>query len=198
MVSATYLMFSVMTLTYFLTFREDVVSCLTMEVDSYRQALDAAREKMSRLLRDKEAIDSEISMLVKVIDSLAIYCEGVPAGPTFPEDSEACAENLRQAIRMVFKAAAPRSLSPTQVRDKLRESGFNLDRYANELPPIHNTILRLKNNGELEEDIPTRDGRVYKWVSGLKRLLSEVYENNPGRPPARPLSLRSRMDSKKE
>jgi len=146
-----------------------------MAIDSsYRQALDAARANMSRLLQQRENIDKEVKKLAAAIDSLAILCEEVPQELSFPGDSDAFAVNLRDAVRMVFKAAAPQSLTPTQVRDKLRESGFHLDRYVSELPPIHNTILRLLSAGELEEDVPTREGRVFKWVSSLTRALRDT------------------------
>jgi hypothetical protein len=87
---------------------------------------------------------------------------------------------LSEAIRLAFRLAMPRSLTPTQLRDKLKEANFNLERYKNELPPIHNTISRLKDQGEIEE-VPGPSGeRAYKWVSNFKRALLEIEPHTYG------------------
>ena len=140
---------------------------LAMPTESYKQALETAQAEMTELLRERAAIDKQISKLAPAIEYLSKLC----ADPTIEPTPSASDRGLTEAIRLAFKSAVPFSLTPTEVRDKLREQGFHLDKYANELPPIHNTISRLLKSGELEEDVPRREGRAYKWVSGLERLL---------------------------
>jgi hypothetical protein len=147
------------------------LSFLIMSVDTYKQALDAARKDMSRLVRDREEIDNEILNLENAINSLAKLCEEALAKLPYPQESEAFAVNLRDAIRLILNMARPNALSPTEVRDKLRENGFRLDRYKYELPPIHNTIGRLEAAGEIEL-APRPDGeKAYKFVSSFKRAM---------------------------
>lgn len=126
---------------------------------------------MAELLRQRAEIDKKISKLAPALDYLSKLCTDLPPEPQMPSSLDL---GLTDAIRLAFKDAIPSSLTPTEVRDKLRGQGFNLDRYANELPPIHNTILRLYKNGELEEDVPRREGRAFKWVNSLRRALNEI------------------------
>jgi hypothetical protein len=140
--------------------------------ETYKQTLETAKAEMGELLRQRKEIESRIGKLAPVIEYLSLLCDQLPPSD-LPMPSELDI-GLSDAIRMAFRSVLPESLTPTEVRDKLRESGFNLDRYANELPPIHNTIIRLLKNGEIEESVPKRDGKAYKWVSSLKRALLEI------------------------
>jgi len=141
--------------------------------DSYKQALDVARSDINHLLREREKIDKEIVNLENAINSLERLCKESAVEPSSSLNSEASEVSLRDAIRLVFNMARPNSLSPTEVRNKLRENGFHLDRYKYELPPIHNTIARLEAAGELEPD-PRPDGeKAYKFVSSFHRFLQQ-------------------------
>ena len=144
-----------------------------MEQQTYKKSLEAAKAEMAELLRKRNDLDSRIGKLAPVIEYLSALCDQELPPPDFPMPSELDL-GLSDAIRLAFKSVAPEPLTPTEVRDKLRASGFNLDKYANELPPIHNTIIRLLKNGEIEESVPKRDGKAYRWVSSLKRALLEI------------------------
>ena len=129
---------------------------------------------MVKLLAERSDIDKQISKLAPAIEYLSKLCTDLPAEPPMPSELDL---GLADAIRLAFKTAIPASLTPTEVRDKLREQGFHLDKYANEMPPIHNTILRLLKKGEIEEDVPRREGKCYKWVNSLTRALLEIDPN---------------------
>src|SRR4029077_6014915 len=58
---------------------------------------------------------------------------------------------LTEAIRWVFRQPLLMPLTPTQVRDKLAEMGYELDKYKHVMPPIHNTLKRMKEAGEIRE-----------------------------------------------
>jgi hypothetical protein len=148
--------------------------------EDYKRTLETAKSEVSELLRQRKAIDAQIGKLAPLIENLSVLCDEIPALPpelSMPSEFDM---GLSDAIRLAFKSARPNSLTPTEVRDKLRASGFNLDKYANELPPIHNTIMRLLKQGEIEEDVPRREGRAYKWVSSLKRALLEIEPSSYG------------------
>jgi len=145
-----------------------------MQNTSYRQALEDARKNLDRLLRDRDDLDAEISKLESAIDSLSALCDesAVEVG----RDAESTAVSLRDAIRLIFNMARPNALTPTEVRDKLRQSGFDLDRYKYELPPIHNTIARLEAAGEIEAALRSDGEKAYKFVGVFARAARRARE----------------------
>jgi hypothetical protein len=58
---------------------------------------------------------------------------------------------LTEAIRWVFRQPLILPLTPTQVRDRLAEMGYDLEKYAHVMPPIHNTLKRMRDAGEIKE-----------------------------------------------
>jgi hypothetical protein len=142
-----------------------------MDNHSYKRALEDAQENLERLLRERDEIEAKISKLENAIDSLSILCERTPAQLPYPQEPEAYAVNLRDAMRLVFNMARPNTLTPTEVRDRLKENGFHLDRYKYELPPIHNTIARLEAAGEIELVLRADGEKAYRYVSVVARAI---------------------------
>jgi hypothetical protein len=68
--------------------------------------------------------------------------EREPAGP---------GKGLTEAIRWVFRPPLLLPLTQTQVRDRMAEMGYDLSKYKHEMPPIHNTLKRMKEAGEIKE-----------------------------------------------
>ncbi len=58
---------------------------------------------------------------------------------------------LTEAIRWVFRQPLILPLTPTQVRDRMAEMGYDLGKYKHEMPPIHNTLKRMKEADEIKE-----------------------------------------------
>lgn len=58
---------------------------------------------------------------------------------------------LTEAIRWVFRQPLLLPLTPTGVRDRLAEMGYELEKYKHVMPPIHNTLKRMKEAGEIKE-----------------------------------------------
>jgi hypothetical protein len=58
---------------------------------------------------------------------------------------------LTEAIRWVFRQPLLVPLTPTGVRDRLAEMGYELEKYKHVMPPIHNTLKRMKEAGEIKE-----------------------------------------------
>jgi hypothetical protein len=151
-----------------------------MGEQDYKRTLESAKAEMSELVRQKNEIEARVAKLAPVIEYLAVLCDDKPNMPLpdkpITSDSEL---GLTDAIRLAFKSAVPNSLTPTEVRDKLKEIGFPLDKYKSELPPIHNTISRLKEKGELEEYPKPNGEKALRWVSSLKRALLEMEPITP-------------------
>ncbi len=162
--------------------------------DSYKKTLETAQAEVGELLRQRNEIDARIGKLAPVIEYLSVLCDEIQSSlPDLPMPSQ-LEMGLSDAIRLALRSAIPGSLTPTQIRDKLRESGFNLDKYANELPPIHNTIARLKEQGEVDEIIKPGGEKAYKWVSSLKRVLLEIEPRSYGAPNSLANMIRGQLD----
>src|SRR5438270_13375558 len=120
----------------------------------------SARERFSELLRQEVEAKQQISHWGPIVEQLATL-----AGETLePEiasrirelkqESERTAGQemgLSEAIRWVFRQPLILPLTPTQVRDELANMGYDLEKYAHVMPPIHNTLKRMKEAGEIKE-----------------------------------------------
>jgi hypothetical protein len=123
---------------------------------------ESARERLKELLRQEIEIKEQISHWGPIVEQLARL-----AGETIDSDiasrinelkhdqaspSEAGHEmGLTEAIRWVFRQPLLLPLTPTQVRDHMAEMGYDLGKYKHVMPPIHNTLKRMKEAGEIRE-----------------------------------------------
>jgi hypothetical protein len=76
------------------------------------------------------------------------------------------------AIRWILKTHG--QLPAPGVRDELIQLGFDFAKYKQELVPVHNTLRRLEEQGEVQA-IKNEQGQTisYKWISPLHRALAE-------------------------
>ena len=123
---------------------------------------ESAREKLKELLRQEAEIKDQISHWGPIVEKLARL-----SGETIDSDiasrinelkqDEASAQGagqemgLTEAIRWVFRQPLLLPLTPTQVRDRMAEMGYDLGKYKHVMPPIHNTLKRMKEAGEIRE-----------------------------------------------
>jgi hypothetical protein len=123
---------------------------------------ESARERLKELLRQEIEIKDQISHWGPIVEQLAQL-----SGETIDPDiasrinelkqgdasaQEAGAEmGLTEAIRWVFRQPLLLPLTPTQVRDRMAEMGYDLEKYKHVMPPIHNTLKRMKEAGEIRE-----------------------------------------------
>ena len=123
---------------------------------------ESARQKLKELLRQEIEIKEQISHWGPVVEQLARL-----TGETVDSDissrinelkqNEASAQEaghemgLTEAIRWVFRRPLLLPLTPTQVRDRMAEMGYDLSKYKHVMPPIHNTLKRMKEAGEIRE-----------------------------------------------
>jgi hypothetical protein len=121
---------------------------------------ESARDKLAGLIQQEQTAKEQIAHWAPVVEKLAEI-----AGESVPEELRARIAMLKdvkqpegvedmgltEAIRWVFRQPLLLPLTPTQVRDRLAEMGYDLGKYAHVMPPIHNTLKRMKENGEIEE-----------------------------------------------
>jgi hypothetical protein len=123
---------------------------------------ESARERLKELLRQETEIKEQISHWGPIVEQLARL-----SGETVDSDIACRINELRQdqasateagqemglteAIRWVFRQPLLLPLTPTQVRDRMAEMGYDLGKYKHVMPPIHNTLKRMKEAGEINE-----------------------------------------------
>jgi len=125
---------------------------------------ESARDRLLELVRQEGEIKEQISHWGPIVEQLARL-----TGETLDPDIAGRINELRQAeagigsagagqemglteaIRWVFRQPLLLPLTPTQVRDRMAEMGYDLSKYKHEMPPIHNTLKRMKEAGEIKE-----------------------------------------------
>src|SRR5437588_10343519 len=123
---------------------------------------ESARERLRELLRQEAEVKEQISHWGPIVERLA-RLTGETLDPDIAsrinelKQNEAGAQGagqemgLTEAIRWVFRQPLLLPLTPTQVRDRMAEMGYDLGKYKHVMPPIHNTLKRMKEAGEIKE-----------------------------------------------
>ncbi len=138
----------------------------TMLDETAIKMYESARDRLRELLRQEIDIKDQISHWGPVVEQLA-RLTGVPVDPEIASRINELKQNqggpsgvgsvagtemgLTEAIRWVFRQPLLLPLTPTQVRDHLAQMGYELDKYKHVMPPIHNTLKRMKEAGEIRE-----------------------------------------------
>jgi hypothetical protein len=123
---------------------------------------ESASGKLKELIRQEIEIKDQITHWGPIVEQLARL-----SGETIDHDIASRINELKQeeeqaqaagqemglteAIRWVFRQPLLLPLTPTQVRDRMAEMGYDLSKYKHVMPPIHNTLKRMKEAGEIKE-----------------------------------------------
>ena len=123
---------------------------------------ESARDRFKELVRQETEIKEQITHWGPIVEQLARL-----TGETIDHDIASRINELKQveesaqgaghemglteAIRWVFRQPMLLPLTPTQVRDRMAEMGYDLSKYKHVMPPIHNTLKRMKEAGEINE-----------------------------------------------
>jgi hypothetical protein len=131
-----------------------------MSDETAAKMYESARERLLGLIRQEKDAKDQISHWAPIVEQLAKLTGETVDPEIVNRINELNKENqagvgeemgLTEAIRWVFKQPLMLPLTPTQVRDHLAEMGYDLEKYAFVMPPIHNTLKRMKEAGEIKE-----------------------------------------------
>jgi hypothetical protein len=136
-----------------------------MQDETASKMYESARERLRELIRQEIEIKEQISHWGPIVEQLAqLSSETVDADMARRINELKQAEaggvgaagagqemGLTEAIRWVFRQPLLLPLTPTQVRDRMAEMGYDLEKYKYVMPPIHNTLKRMKEAGEIRE-----------------------------------------------
>jgi len=133
-----------------------------MSDETAMKIYESVSERLKELLRQETEIKEQISHWGPIVEQLARL-----TGETVDPDMASRINELKQenasaqgagqemglteAIRWVFRQPLLLPLTPTQVRDRMAEMGYDLGKYKHVMPPIHNTLKRMKEAGEIRE-----------------------------------------------
>jgi hypothetical protein len=131
-----------------------------MSDETAAKMYESARDRLLELLRQEKEVKDQISHWAPIVEQLAKLCGQTVDPEIVSRINELNKVNqtgvgeemgLTEAIRWVFRQPLMLPLTPTQVRDHLAEMGYDLEKYAYVMPPIHNTLKRMKEAGEIKE-----------------------------------------------
>jgi hypothetical protein len=128
-----------------------------MTEPDYRSALAAAVAEYEQLGEERRRLDDRLSQLAQTIGALSRLLGFVPTQPL----------GLTDACRMIYRNAGL-PMSPTDVRDRMREIGIDLSVYSNEMAAIHTVIKRLHEAGELRFLTASPGKSLYVWQRPAK------------------------------
>jgi len=146
--------------------------------DPIQNALTKAKTKLDQLVSERTRIEKEIVDWKRVVDSLTAVSE--EPSDELPADvnvgaalSSLLTLKFTDGVRTVLEAAGG-TLTAPQIRDHLVNLGFDFSKYKQELVPLHNTLKRLEEQGEVKavRDVSDRVVR-YQWIPAIQRALAE-------------------------
>lgn len=138
---------------------------MSMSDETAIKMYESARERLKELVRQEAETKEQISHWGPIVEQLA-RLTGETVDPDIASRINELRRNaagesgpsgagqemgLTEAIRWVFRQPLLLPLTPTQVRDHLAQMGYELDKYKHVMPPIHNTLKRMKEAGEIRE-----------------------------------------------
>jgi hypothetical protein len=134
--------------------------------NSYAKALQNARKELAGLVKQRAEIDDRITRLAKSIEGLGALFDDADHSSALKREfiefelsnSMGLTDAIREIITMsVFPVKAP------IIRDALVNQGFETEGYSNILTVIHNTLIRLERQGEIQKAINPLGGGFWGW-----------------------------------
>ncbi len=120
----------------------------------YEAWLKTAQERLEVLRRQRDAIESEITLLENGIRGFV---------PLLNQPTRWDEAGITDAVRAVFKAHPAKVFSPTAVRDELQTRGIPLTQ-KNPMAAIHQTLARLVAKGFVRPVENQRGPDHYQWA----------------------------------
>jgi archaellum component FlaC len=164
--------------------KKQISDVINKKQHAYSDALNAARDEYARLTVEYEANSQEISArlerqsdIEKELSKLSGLIEGLsghlghdsglrPVHKPKRKVSKEPELGLTDAIRWVLRKSSERALTVVEIRDELKELGYDTARLENSTTSIHITLSRLAEKGEVEQLAGRGKSKkkAYKWA----------------------------------
>jgi hypothetical protein len=135
------------------------------ELDQYRQQIGRALRDLMQWADQKREAEQQMSKLRNLIIANANLLPDHER-TIFMQQANGSFSGFTDTIREIFRTH-PTGLTPTKVRDKLVEAGFDLSAQSNPMASIHSVIRRLIEAGQIRANGDADIGG-YIWVEPLR------------------------------
>ena len=133
-------------------------------LESLKSELLERQRELGGYIQKQEELETRVASLREIIAAMSRML-----GQEYvPED----AMGLTDAIRHAFKTAGSTPLAAVDVRERLKQLGFDITAYGNVLNSIHTVIGRLATRGEIKDagvKGPTNQ-RGYSWAAPIGKI----------------------------
>ncbi|HEV3275673.1 MAG TPA: hypothetical protein VG860_02555 [Terriglobia bacterium] len=127
-------------------------------------------EKRTNLETELSEVKNQISHLDEILSHMAPL-----VGVAYNQKISAL--GITDAIRTILRGSMER-MSPTDVRDNLRENDFDLSGYTAPMASIYKVLSRLYESGEIVQE--REDGKVfYRWYRPDEPSPDELPDEEP-------------------
>jgi len=120
----------------------------------YKQSLEQARRDLAHAIQQRDFWNLKIVQAQNAVRSMA----AMAANAELAEQADVEMQRqvgIAQAIEALVNGAAL-AITPAEVRDGLIFYGYDIDRYANPVSLIHQTLERLAAAGKIKRDLTGR------------------------------------------
>lgn len=148
----------------------------------FEQTLRAAKDELAALQMEMGQCLSRQEGLDKKIAAVRAMIIGFSSA-LGKEFDEADSLGLTEAVTKAFATSSNR-LVATDVKDRMKDLGFDVNKYGNMMAAIHTVIGRLANQGKIKQNGNINGKPAYEWM-GLT-------------PPPQPISLKDLMGAPKK
>jgi hypothetical protein len=154
-----------------------------MENAPYQELLEKAKvdygalqAKLGACIKEQAQLEKRIADVKQTIVALSKML-----GEEFVEED---ALGLTDAIRMAFKTHPDQALTPTGLKERLEQLGFDTGKYGNVMASVHSIINRLATRGEIKQTgtIGGADKPAYIWA-GMTPATEQLIREAIGRTP---------------
>ena len=127
-------------------------------IDSLKKDLALRQEALGKCMAQQEQLEREVAAIRSSITNFARMLD-----MEYVEEDDI---GLTEAVRQVFKSAVGQSFIPTEIRDKLKGMGYDINKHGNVLASIHSVINRLQQRAEIAVVGQRNDGKTcYRWAN---------------------------------
>jgi hypothetical protein len=118
-----------------------------MNSTDYKQALDQARHDLAHAIQQRDFWNLQIVRAQNAVRSMAVMVDAAEKMEELNREMQTQI-GISQAIEALVNGA-PQTVTPLEIRQGLLFYGYNIDRYANPVSLIQQTLQRLAAAGKI-------------------------------------------------
>ena len=144
-----------------------------MTESTYQKAFNEAVKEFQALHRQRAEIEARLDQLRQIVLSL-----GRLIGDENVIESDLSATSLTRAVANVLRINSGKKLTPSEIRDALAGSNFDIGRYKSPIPSIVKVLERLHEKRHVGIDEIKRGEKkkkVYFWGAAQPRHFTQSF-----------------------